>query len=270
MLTGSTMWKATLAAMALLATGPAAAQRSDRSGEMFGSRSEGRNVAGQFDYYALVLSWSPTHCATAQPREGDLQCGRTDGRRYGFVLHGLWPQHDRGWPEYCPTRARPFVPQPVIDNILDIMPSPRLAIHEYKKHGTCSGMDPAQYFAESRKLFTRIKIPAAYINPFENRMVAPDDLMEEFLAANPGLKPDMLAISCGGAGNRLREIRVCFNRSGDFRACGRNEDQRKLCSASRMFVPPVRTTKVEPETADEKRNVRAPLPGPRLIPGVGR
>lgn len=263
------LWKAALAALALLAAMPASAQRYDRSGEMFGSR-ERRNVAGEFDYYALVLSWSPTHCASVQPREGDQQCGRADGRRYGFVLHGLWPQHDKGWPEYCPGKGRTFIPDQVLDELGDMMPSRRLAIHEYRKHGTCSGLSPADYFLFSRKLFQKVKIPAPYVNPFENRTVGVDDLVDEFISANPGLKPDMLAVSCGGPGNRLREIRVCFDRNGNYRACGRNEDQRRMCSASRMFVPPVRDTKATPDTGEEKRNLRAPLPGPRVMPGVGR
>jgi ribonuclease T2 len=247
---------------------PAAAQR--RSGEMFGGPPQGRNVAGQFDYYALVLSWSPTHCASVQTSDNDPQCGRRDGRSYGFVLHGLWPQHERGWPEYCPAGRRPFVPQAIIDGMMDIMPSPRLVIHEYRKHGVCADLDAAGYYALSRKLFNSIKVPEAYRNPFENRMVSPDELMDDFLAANPALKPDMMAVSCGGPGNRLREVRFCFSRSGEPRACGRNEDQRRMCSAQRMFVPPVRATKTEPATQEERRNVRAPLPGARVIPGVGR
>ncbi|HEX6611374.1 MAG TPA: ribonuclease T, partial [Hyphomicrobiaceae bacterium] len=98
-----------------------------------------RNEAGRFDYYTLVLSWSPTYCAGQRDRE-EQQCNPRDGRHYAFVLHGLWPQHERGWPENCPTRDRPFVPRPTIDRMLDIMPSPRLVIHEYRKHGTCSGL----------------------------------------------------------------------------------------------------------------------------------
>jgi ribonuclease T2 len=52
----------------------------------------------------------------------------------------------------------------------------------------------------------------------------------------------MIAVQCGGPGNRLREVRICFDKGGSFRACGGNEDQRKLCSADRMYVPPVRTS----------------------------
>jgi ribonuclease T2 len=62
----------------------------------------------------------------------------------------------------------------------------------------------------------------------------------DFIAANPDLRPDMMVVECGGAGNRLKEVRICFTKEGAFRACGRNENQRRLCSADRMYVPPVR------------------------------
>lgn len=207
-----------------------------------------RNMPGQFDYYALVMSWSPTHCASdAGQRDGnDMQCNRRDGRRYNFVLHGLWPQYERGFPEACPTRDRPFVPDGVIQSMLDIMPARGLIIHEYKKHGTCSGLDPAGYYDLARQLYNRIRIPARYVNPFDVQFVSPEDLMREMLDANPDLKPDMMAISCGGPGNRLKEVRICFTKSGQLRPCGSNENQRRMCSARQMYVPPVRSTWKDP------------------------
>ena len=75
----------------------------------------------------------------------------------------------------------------------------------------------------------------------------------DLIRANPGLKPENFAIACGGPGNRLKEVRFCFSKDGQPRACGANEDQRKLCSASRMFVPPVRSTAREQEGAPASR-----------------
>lgn len=227
---------------------PADAQRSDYR-DRYDSRdrdSRQRNVPGRFDYYALVLSWSPTHCANAQRGRDDLQCNRRDGRRYNFVLHGLWPQYERGFPDSCPTRDRPFVPNRIIDQMLDIMPAKGLIIHEYKKHGTCSGLDPAGYYDLSRQLFNRIQIPQRYVNPFDVQFVAPEQLMKDMIEANPELKPDMMAIGCGGPGNRLKEIRICFTKSGKFRSCGSNENQRRMCSARQMYIPPVRSTWKDP------------------------
>lgn len=255
------------------------ADQSDRQGE--------RNIAGEFDYYALVLSWSPTYCATAQSGKDDMQCNRRDGRRYAFVLHGLWPQYERGYPESCRTRRKPFVPQPVIDSMLDIMPSPGLVIHEYRKHGTCSGLDAGGYYDLSRRLYQSIRIPERFVNPYETQFVSPDQFVFDFVSANPQFKRNMIAVSCGGSGSRMKEVRICLTKDGRPRACGSNEDQRRLCSAANMFVPPVRSRgtvspgerpgstspspsrRPSPENRPENRPDSRPdsLPGPRLIEG---
>lgn len=196
------------------------------------------NVAGDFDYYSLVLSWSPTHCETPEGQDDETQCGR--GRRYGFIVHGLWPQYERGYPESCPTRTRPFVPQPVIDGMMDIMPSKRLIIHEYRKHGTCSGLSPEGYFQTTRRLFASLKIPDRFRNPPAEQFLSPGEVVRAFVDANPKLAPAMLAVSCRGARDRFREVRICFSKTGELTACGRNEAQGGLCRSSRMLVPPVR------------------------------
>jgi ribonuclease T2 len=222
----------------------------------YSEQAPGRNEAGRFDYYSLVLSWSPSYCAGLRRDGYDPQCHRRDGKRYSFILHGLWPQHERGWPENCQTRHRPFVPQSVIDGMLDIMPSPRLVIHEYRKHGTCSGLGPEDYYKVSRKLFQKVRVPPRYENPNQAFTVSPAEVVRDFVSVNPDLKPDQLAVVCGGPGNRLREIRVCFSREGSFRSCGHNEDARRLCRASRMFVPPVRGGQGDPDgppRRDERR-----------------
>lgn len=264
---------------------PASAQRYDdrnQNGYDGGSRdrgSNGRNTAGDFDYYALVMSWSPTHCASTQ-RDDDTQCNRSDGRRYNFVLHGLWPQYERGFPGDCDIGRRPFVPDRVIEETMDVMPSRPLIIHEYRKHGTCSGLDPANYFDLSERLFRTIKIPERYVNPFEEQSVAPGDLLSEFLALNKQLKPDQIVVVCDGSRNRLKEVRVCMNPKGEPRSCGRNENQRRLCSASRIYVPPVRSSSGartdgpnaghrndggRRDTAPSRRyDGESPLPGPRM------
>jgi ribonuclease T2 len=200
-----------------------------------------RNEAGRFDYYVLALSWSPTYCAEAGDQRRDAQCDGRSGRPYAFVLHGLWPQYEKGWPQDCKSADRGWVPGPVADRMLDIMPSKRLVFHEYRKHGTCTGLGVDGYFELARKLHGKVKIPPRFVNLKDERhFVGVGELVKEFLVANPELKPDMMSVQCGGAGNRLKEVRVCFTREGRFRTCGRNEDQRRLCSADRMYVPPVR------------------------------
>ncbi|MGL4395129.1 MAG: ribonuclease T2 family protein [Hyphomicrobium sp.] len=243
-----------------------------------------RNLPGEFDYYALVLSWSPSHCSGFAAQDDDQQCARTDGKRFNFILHGLWPQYEKGYPESCRTRRKPFVPEDLIQSMLDIMPSPRLIIHEYRKHGTCSGLAPEGYYALSRRLFQSVRIPERYRNPMEQQYVSPYDMANEILRANPQLKAENLAIACGSPGNRLKELRICFSRAGEPRACGSNEDQRRLCKSDRIFVPPVRSTARGDApgisgggTGDgtgggtgggNQNRRRNPLPGPRMDDGA--
>lgn len=233
------------------------------------NRKPHTNIAGEFDYYMLVLSWSPTHCTTATPGDDDMQCARRDGRRFGFILHGLWPQYEHGYPSRCRTRWRPFVPQPVIAQMREVMPSRALVIHEYREHGTCSGLQPGPYFALARQLYHRIQIPKRYQNPFEMQYVSPREVLRDFLNANPGLKPDMIAVMCGGPGNRLREVRICMTRSGRPRTCSQTANPHTRCRAGKMHVPPVRST-WRPSRHHAQEGFKPPLPRPPIIESPGR
>jgi len=262
----SALW---LAAFAL--AGVVLAQQSLRDAPWpsdYFSTKQRPNVAGQFDYYTMVMSWSPTHCITEADRDG-AQCDRTDGLRYGFVLHGLWPQYEKGYPEACPTGRRPFVPNPVINRMLDIMPSRGLVIHEFKLHGTCSGLEPEQYYAVARRLFTGVRVPDRFKNPFEVQYMSPREVEAEFMRANPWLRPDMIAVTCGGPGNRLRDVRICLTRDGRGRACGDNEEQGKLCRADQLHIPPVRSTRRETTSPILPERDRG-LPRPRVIESPAR
>lgn len=202
------------------------------------ARAQEKNQPGVFDYYALVLNWSPSYCATRapNPRRGEPQC--SGERPYSFILHGLWPQYERGWPGDCRLAERPWVPEELIGQMLDIMPSKRLVIHEYRKHGTCSGLSPQEYFRVSRQLFERIKIPARFQNPEGSLTVSPAEVEDEFLKANPDLTADMMSVTCRD--RRLGDLRICFTRDLKPRTCGVNEHQEKLCSSASVVMPPVR------------------------------
>jgi ribonuclease T2 len=117
------------------------------------------------------------------------------------------------------------------------MPSKNLMIHEYRVHGTCSGLAPSQYFAVARELYERVGMPERFLAPDAHRVLSPDDIEREFLTANPWLKPEMISVTCRK--QNLLDIRVCFGRDLFPRACGVNEDQKRLCPAPNIAVPPV-------------------------------
>ena len=193
--------------------------------------------AGQFDYYVLALSWSPTFCRSQAGQRNPAQCSK--GRRFAFVVHGLWPQFEKGWPSFCRSPER-WVADRQIRQMMDIMPSKGLIIHQWKKHGACSGLSQNNYFGLTRNLFAKVRIPARYLLPTDPVRISPRQLVVDFLKTNRGLRGDMISVHCGnsrGTAN-LRELRICFNRKGELAACGINE--RRQCRAQTLIMPPVR------------------------------
>jgi ribonuclease T2 len=191
---------------------------------------------GKFDFYVLALSWSPSYCEAAQDRAPnrapDQQCG---GRPFAFVVHGLWPQYERGFPSYCQVPA-PRLNRAVVGSMLDLMPSPRLIFHEWDQHGTCSGLSPHAYFETVRKARALVKIPSEYLDLDKPTAVTPGDVAEAFAKANPGLSRAAIAVSCDR--KRLTEVRVCLNKDFSVRDCA--EIARRACRQDRIAMPAVR------------------------------
>jgi ribonuclease T2 len=193
-----------------------------------------QNQPGQFDYYVLALSWSPSFCESAGERgtPPQQQCG---ARPYSFVVHGLWPQYEKGFPEFCQVPA-PRLDRNIVSSMLDLMPATRLIFHEWDKHGTCSGLPARGYFETVRKARAVVKIPDTYIEPQEFLTVTPDEVEEAFVNANPGLTRDAIAVTCDR--RRLGEVRICLSRDLGFRACP--EIDRRACRRDKVVMPPVR------------------------------
>lgn len=187
---------------------------------------------GVFDFYVLSLSWSPSYCEAEGDRRNDVQCSRP----FSFVVHGLWPQYERGYPADCPSAAG-RLPDRMIRDQLDLFPAFGLVIHQWRKHGTCSGLAPADYFKAARRAFEAVTIPSEYRQPVEPRMVDVDAVERAFLAANKGLDADEMAVTCDG--RRLREVRVCFAKDlTGFVRCP--EVDGDSCRRDRVFMPAVR------------------------------
>src|SRR5271166_5947301 len=145
------------------------------------SQEARQNEVGQFDFYVLSLSWSPSFCAAAAERHNggtpSMQCG---ARPYSFVVHGLWPQYAKGFPEYCQVPS-PRLNRGIISSMLDLMPAPHLIFNEWDKHGTCSGLAPRAYFDTVRKARAVVKIPPEYIDLQKPLSVAPAAVEDAFV-----------------------------------------------------------------------------------------
>jgi ribonuclease T2 len=196
-----------------------------------------QNEPGKFDYYVLVLSWSPSFCADSAERDParsarNPQCGP---RPFSFVVHGLWPQYDRGFPEFCQVPA-PRLNRNIVSGMLDLMPAPNLIFHEWDRHGTCSGLSANAYFETIRKARAVVKIPPQFLELQAPLTVTPQEVEEAFIKSNPDLKPEGISISCRS--RRLDDIKICMTRDLQFRDCEENE--RRSCRRDKLVMPPVR------------------------------
>jgi ribonuclease T2 len=189
---------------------------------------------GRFDYYAVALSWSPAFCAT---HDDPNQCA--PGRQAGFVLHGLWPQYEKGYPQACstePLQARER------DKYAALYPSAGMIEHEWRKHGTCSGLNPAAYFELSARLRGQLAIPAPYQRPAQPVRTSYGEFVQAFRSANPRIAENAVLPFCGAGGRFLNEIHVCYDKRGGSSSCGASEIRRSAntCRQSTFLLQSVR------------------------------
>jgi ribonuclease T2 len=232
-----------------------------------------QNEPGQFDFYLLTLSWSPSFCeasaeragqanrndqsavaaARAQSQDQDAQPQgdgaadqpRRNGRRsrneqcgdrpYSFVVHGLWPQYERGFPEFCQTPA-PRLNRNIVSSMLDLMPSPQLIFREWDRHGTCSGLSARAYFDNVRRARASVKIPDQYLALRDPLTVTPGEVADAFVKANAGMTRATISVACDA--KRLNEIRICMSK--DFKLQDCPDVTQRSCKRDTLVMPPVR------------------------------
>ncbi len=195
--------------MAVLLAAPAAAKAQD------------------FDYFVMALTWTPSFCEA----EGDDSDQCDPSRDLGFTLHGLWPQYEDGWPEYCETNARNPSRRDT-EAMADIMGSGGLAFYEWKKHGRCTGLSARDYFRLSRAAYNSVKMPTR----LDDRM-STDALERAFIDANDDLDTESIAVTCSR--DLIREVRICLDRSLSPRDCGADVLRGACRYRGELDLPPI-------------------------------
>lgn len=186
--------------------------------------------AGEFDYYVLSLSWSPNWCQL----EGNARQSEQCEEDHGWILHGLWPQFHRGYPSYCRTIER-APSRGMTAEMADIMGTSGLAWHQWKKHGTCTGLSATNYFALSREAYGRITRPAVF-RKLDQSVKLPARVVEQaFLKDNPQIEPDGLTVTCRDG--HIQEARICLSRDLAPIPCG--QDVMRDCTLTDALFHPV-------------------------------
>lgn len=177
------------------------------------ARAEGER-AGEFDYYVAALSWSASWCALEGDGRDDPQCDA--GRGLDFVLHGLWPQGEEGWPSFC--RTREGDPSRALTAAqADVFGGAGAAFYQWKKHGRCSGLSAAGFYRLAREAKGRVVVPEVFRGLGRDIRLEADVVEDAFLESNPGLSPDGVVVTCRAG--IVQEVRVCLTKSLEFRDC---------------------------------------------------
>lgn len=188
--------------------------------------------SSDFDSYVLALSWAPAFCAQEGGRRNSRECD--SDRSVGFVVHGLWPQRDTGRPvEYC--GDVPPLSHAIVDDMLGIMPDRALIQHEWRTHGSCSGLSSREYFSDIRQAFAEIRIPAQFSHPTASRTVSTARTERDFEAESGFDRTPAVRIACRGG--ELTEVRVCLSRNLQPIPCGPGVRE---CRESRVLLRGVR------------------------------
>jgi len=194
-------------------------------------RPRGASRPDDFDFYVLSLSWSPGFCETSGAEKHRSQCN--EGSGLGFVMHGLWPQYESGFPSDCGPAGR-SPSRIALEDAKGVYPDLNLARYEWRKHGTCSGKSPTDYFADARRAREAMEIPQPFRAASDKQTWTPIDIERAFIASNPKLRPDMMAISCRRG--VLEEVRICFSKDlREFHTC--TEVSRGSCRTRELRVP---------------------------------
>ncbi|WP_163802320.1 ribonuclease T2 family protein [Mycolicibacterium anyangense] len=104
----------------------------------------------------LVVTWGPSLCSLERSNPG-CRSGHVGGLGPALILHGLWPQPTSE--QYCALPAGPRdlsslnLPKDLQSDLQSKMSDVGImAPHEWKAHGSCSGVPPAVYFRVSSSL----------------------------------------------------------------------------------------------------------------------
>lgn len=167
--------------------------------------------------YTLAVSWSPEYChGHARESSAKFECG--SGNRFGFTLHGLWPDGiGKDWPQYCTSTE--LLPTGFIAGRLCTTPSAQLIQHEWAKHGTCSGLSATAYFDRSTQLYARLHYPDMAMLAARRGLTA-GAFATAMARANPGLAAAAIRVTANKAW--LDELWLCLGRDMTYGRCRPN------------------------------------------------
>ena len=164
--------------------------------------------------YTLALTWNPGYCRAHRGAE-DARFRCAAGNRFGFTLHGLWPDGvGRQWPQYC--AAARIVPPSLVRPMMCVTPSEQLIQHEWAKHGTCANLSIKDYFGLGTRLYSGLRFPD--MASLSRRPLTVGEFKAQLAAANPGVPAEAVRVTLA-RGNWLDELWFCLDTRLRYARC---------------------------------------------------
>lgn len=181
--------------------------------------------------YTLALSWSPEFCRTQATHLAQRRQCSGDHGRFGFILHGLWPEGSGdSWPQWC--RVAPAPPPATLKRHFCMTPSPSLMARQWAKHGTCMAQRSEQYFHIGAILWNSLVWPD-YDRISREKAITAGTIRQAFITANPAWRANQIGVRLNSRG-WLEEIRLCYG--ADFMPA--------RCTPSRLGAPDKVTARI--------------------------
>ena len=172
----------------------------------------------------LALTWGPSLCAVEVSVRG---CRTGDVARKGqaFLLHGLWPQPSTE--QYCNiTGHRPLeLSRDLRDRLQTLMSdAASMAAHEWKAHGSCSGVTPQEYFSVSATLTDQVRavLDPAFQRARGQRLTVRGvrELFDTRFGSGAGRRVALSCRAAGGSGDLVYEVRISLPPVRDMSSAG--------------------------------------------------
>lgn len=180
-----------------------------------------------FDFYLLAMTLHPAFCADGHGRKAEC---RGDPRP--LSIHGLWPERREPgqYPRDCPGPPLDLADE-LAAELRPLMPgmTEDLHGHEWRRHGTCSGLGDDEYFVHTLRLARGLEgALRGYLTTVAGGATSAAELRAQADRAQPGLgasltfhcRPLREAPPARRGQAFLVEIRQCVDDDGAFGAPG--------------------------------------------------
>ena len=169
------------------------------------------------------MTWAPSFCCGEPAKQECAQLAGSFAATH-LTLHGLWPNFTdeqsrgkpRAWPQFCGAYAHceqaedatcaPEVAVPPELARLAPAYASGLATHEWSKHGSCTSLPAASYFAAELAAIHAVPSDAT---PDALRAAIGKDLARDDLQRAFGIPPESVVLGCD-TNCRLTQVGFCF------------------------------------------------------------